>query len=113
MKVLIKKISPKDKSKEQRKECFLLDIKKINQCTDRIIKIRENDDKSELPHIQKIWENKDNIKKISEYDFAKIVDTLYELIHNPKVKGGKARTFANLTILEYAEKMGVKLQIDD
>ena len=107
MKVRIKKISSKDNSKEQ-KDCFLINIKRMNKCADKIIKSNENDRKSKLPRIQRIWENKDD-KKISEYDFTKIVDALYELVHNPNIKCGKARTFANLTVLEYAEKLGVKL----
>ena len=41
MKVRIKKISSKDNSKEQ-KDCFLINIKRMNKCADRIINQHQN-----------------------------------------------------------------------
>lgn len=46
MKVRIKKINSKDESKEQKecieKDCFLIDIKRMNKCADRIINQHQN-----------------------------------------------------------------------
>lgn len=64
----------------------------------------------ELARTVRLYEWHDGVEKISESDFIKIVDAIHYHAHNPIVRNCKARVFANLTILEYANLFNVKLR---
>ena len=49
----------------------------------------------------------ENTDSISEERFAKIVDRLYEMVHNPPVRNAKARLFPDMKISEYAALFGL------
>ena len=69
-----------------------------------IMKLLASSDPDLYSAIQKaISSTKQASKRIPEADFISIINELYDMVHHPIVANAKAKTYPNLTILEYAD----------
>lgn len=68
-----------------------------------------NENKKRLiPYVTRTFDPPD-VKRISEDEFTKIIDELYDLIHNHLIKGVKNRKFPDIKVSEYADFFDFKL----
>ena len=74
-----------------------------------IMKLLASSDPDLYSAIQKAISSKKQASKqmcadrIPEADFIAIINELYDMVHHPIVANAKAKTYPNLTILEYAD----------